>query len=196
MTSILIISGILIFVLLVLYGKKSESSPTKINNASSVKKSGSHSFKLCSPHSIDIALSNIEMLTKNNETDKRRYKSYRSLNCSMEDLKRSFYFLKDCVYLCKYASIYNNKELLSHLSFLEADLIMHYIDIDPRELPFGLKENNELGIQMELEKNLGEKQLVDLELINWRSSEHWEFWADKYGIQNSIGQFCLKKASQ
>ena len=158
----------------------------------------SHSshFVLGSKESISHAFAIIDELHKNNQREKNHFKSFRSLSCSREDLKRSFYFLKDCIYFCKDESIYNNKDLLTNLNFLETSMILTYLDVDPNSIPTEVRENYTFGRQFALDQNLSAKQLSELELIDWRSKEQWQFWANGYGTDNIIGQYCLERANQ
>jgi hypothetical protein len=166
------------------------------SSANTINQPIESTFTLCSKHSISLALKNIDMLTKNNENDKRFYKSFRSLKCSREDLKRSFYFLKDCVYFCENEPLYNNSEFLSSMSGLEMQVVISYLDVDPNDIPNDIRENHNFGSKFEQMKNLGEKQLEELKLINWRSKEHWQFWAEKYGKTDILAQYCLDQANK
>jgi hypothetical protein len=165
------------------------------NSNASLKQKQTNYFTLCSEDSIKLALANIDYLVQNNERDKRLYKSFLSLECSKEDLKMSFYFLKDCAYFCKNEPIYNNKDFLSSLSTLEVMVLNYYINVDSNKIPFDRLENHRFGKEFELDKNLTDKQLEELKLIEWRSKEIWRFWAEKYGIDNKLGQHCLEMAS-
>lgn len=156
----------------------------------------STTFILGEKKSIAFAFANLDELHKNNERDKRHFKSFRSLNCSIENLKRSFYFLKDCIYFCKDELIYNNQELLSNLRFLETSVILTYLDTEPGQIPYNIRENYAFGKAFELDKNLDEKQLSELKLINWRDKEHWAFWAVKYGTESPLGKYCQEQANK
>lgn len=153
-------------------------------------------FKLGEKSSIAIAAANIQELTENNEKNRGYYKSFRSLNCSKEDLKRSFYFLKDCILFCKEEPIYNNKEMLSNLRFLEMNVVLNYLDVESDQIPTDKIQNFRYGQQFKLNESLDVKQLEELKLIDWRSKEHWRFWVIEYGIESSLGKFCLERANE
>lgn len=196
MTLVIIISiVVLLFLIIILRKKKKHLMDDKLTATSSEDKASTSYFMMCSAHSISLAFENIDRLSKNNERDKRHFKSFRSLGCTREDLKRSFYFLKDCVYFCKNERIYNDKKLLDNLGFLEMQVVMCYIDADPNDIPQDRIENYKFGKQFELDKDLDEKQLAELKLINWRSKEQWKFWANKYGSEGKLGQYCLEQAN-
>ena len=153
-------------------------------------------FALCSKESIAFALDTIADLHNNNEKEKRHYRSFQSLRCSRDDLKRSFYFLKDCIHFCKHEVIYGNTNLLNSLSELEIMVVLTYIDVPSDSIPNEMRENFAFGSRFELDKNLDVKQLTELALVDWRFREHWEFWADKYGKESLLGRFCQEKARQ
>ncbi|MCG9909960.1 MAG: hypothetical protein MH137_01555 [Flavobacteriales bacterium] len=195
MTTYIIISIVIITVLFFLLRKNNNNTQINTKSASSlVKNPNSTPFSLCSKNSISVAFKNIDMLTKNNERDERLYKSFQSLKCSKNDLKKSFYFLKDCIYFCKNEPIYNNMELLANLNFLETQVNLYYLDTASEEIPHDEIENYEFGKKFNLDKGIENKELEDLKLIYWRGKEHWEFWVDKYGINNDLGKYCISQA--
>ncbi len=147
--------------------------------------------------SVAFAFETIAQLHENNQrTQGLHYKSFRSLKCSRDDLKRSFYFLKDCIYLCEDEIIYGNTDLLSQLSELEMHVVLRYLDVEPDTVPVERRANFSFGQRFGLNQDLSIKQLTELALIDWRFKEHWEFWAEKYGLESSLGKFCREKARQ
>lgn len=157
----------------------------------------SFGFKLGQEKDISRAFKIIEIFTESNNRDNKRfYKSFRSLSCSREDLIRSFYFIQDCIFFCEDQPIYNNKELLSSVKSLHMSLILSYIDIEPELIPLELIENIRFGKKYDLMSNLGIKQITELGLIDWRTKEHWLFWANSYGTDDIVGQFCLERSKQ
>lgn len=152
-------------------------------------------FKLCSIESISFAFENIEELTKNNERDKRYFKSFRSLKCSKNDLKRSFYFLKDCIYFCEAEAFFKDQEFLNNLRGLEMLVIYTYLDVEPNEIPHEKMENFEFGKKFELTSDLGGKELEELKLIDWRNTQQWIFWAERYGLNSELGKYCIEQSN-
>jgi hypothetical protein len=172
---------------------------TLINNEitiSKIEKPISSTFILCSDYSLSLSFENVEIFAKNNEKDKRYYKSISSLKCSKEDLIRSFYFLEDCIYFCKNEVIYNNKVLLSHVGMLKHTFFICYLNVNPEEIPYERDENFRFGHNIQLNEDLNQIEIEALKLIDWRDKEHWEFWANTYDSENPIGQYCLDRVSK
>lgn len=159
--------------------------------------STSNKFELCDSTSIGKAMSIIAELHSNNQSDKRYYKSLQSLNCTIEDLQRSFYFLFDCINFCtKETKIHNNLEYQQSLEVLQSIMMLTYLGVEPDDIPFELRGNLAFGKHFELDKNLDERELSYLELITWRKKEHWSYYAIAYGLESKLGQYCAKKASE
>lgn len=155
------------------------------------------SFKLNDHNSISRAFSIIDILIQNNIRYSRIfYRSYRSLSCSRSDLIRSFYLVRDYVYFCKNEPIYGNEELLKHIDTLHMILNTSYLDVEPSLIPNNQSDNIHFGSKYELRSALGIKQVTELGLIDWRSKEHWLFFANHYGTDDVLGQFCLEKSKQ
>lgn len=117
--------------------------------------------------------------------------SHKQLDYPKEDVIKSFYFLIDCVRFCKNKPIFKNEELVSKVKAIYIRVSLYFLDVSPESIPTDPMENYRYGKQFGLQENLGESELRDLALIDWRNSEHWEYWAkNKYG-NNRLGEYCI-----
>jgi hypothetical protein len=146
--------------------------------------------------SIAYAIRIIGKVEKLFDSKKGMFNSYRQLDCPKEDVIKSFYFLTDCVRFCKSKPIYKNEELVTQIKAMYARVSLYFLDVPIDNIPTEAMENYKYGKQFGLQERLGESEIRDLALVDWRNSEQWEYWAkNKYG-NNELGKYCNKMAEK
>jgi hypothetical protein len=151
-------------------------------------------YKIGNQESIKYSMSIINKVNELNQSNSSLYKSIQSLGCSKDELIKSFYFISDNIYFSENDSrIYKNHKLGASNNELHAYVNLYFADVNPKEIPTDRIENVKWGNEFSKNNDLEKTQLYELSLINWRTKDQWEFWADKYGEESELGKYCLEQ---
>ena len=114
----------------------------------------------------------------------------------MKEIILSYYFLIDCINFCEDSQIYQNKDLKNDLSFLYTNMKLSYLNVDASSVPKDTISNVKFGSLHKKDENLSEEQLEELKLIYWRTSRQWKFYANRFGLEDNLGKYCLERSTE
>lgn len=143
--------------------------------------------------SFEKAMNHIRNVIENNEKYKDYHcKSYRTLLFTKTSIELAFEYLIDSVKFDENSPVYKDENFKNYLKGIHMGMLLTYVDIDFNQIPKNTIEQVKLCTDKKV--NLGENQYEIVKLINWRSKEQWEYFANAFEIESDLGKLCLQKS--